>query len=239
MTGRERKAILFAITNIRPSYVVFRTKTDTNVTLMSEKLSEREEQDILNAIVEFIQAAVHSVLYYRSIYPRESFERCRLYGIVVFRNRHPDVVRYVEESVQHILGPLREKRLVEFQIPVLYLHNDERIVEQRVRERFRIMFLDPRGGDGGDMTRDDWYRVFDDCKATLMRLQALSSSDMMPEAVVGQSSFRLNLIVRGREGMEELMCVDGVSTEDGSITLPLRTVQLPMCSMVCMIDITS
>lgn len=231
--------MLFAITSIRPSYGVFRTKTDTNVTLMSEKLSEREEQDILNAIVEFIQAAVHSVLYYRSIYPRESFERCRLYGIVVFRNRHPDVVRYVEESVQHILGPLREKRLVEFQIPVLYLHNDERIVEQRVRERFRIVFQDPRGGDGGDMTRDDWYRVFDDCKATLMRLQALSSSDMMPEAIVGHSSFRLNLIVRGREGMEELMCVDGVSTEDGSITLPLRTVQLPMCSMVCMIDITS
>lgn len=206
---------------------------------MSEKLSEREEQDILNAIVEFVQAAVHSVLYYRSIYPRESFERCRLYGIVVYRNRHPDVVRYVEESVQHIIGPLRGKRLVEFQIPVYHHDDDERIVEQKVRERYRIVFQDPRGAHSGDMTRDDWYRVFDGCKAALMRLQAISSSDMMPEAIAGQSTFRLNLIVRGREGMEELMPVDDESAEDGSLTLPLRTVQLSICTMVCMVDITS
>lgn len=202
-------------------------------------LSEREEQDIVNAIVEFIQAIVHSVLYDRCIYPRESFEQCRLYGIVVYRNRHPDVVGYVEDSVQHMLGPLREKRLVEFQIPVY--HHDGGGMAYRLRERYRIVFEDPRGGSdgGGDMKRDDWYRVFDDCKAALMRLQALSSSDMMPEAVVGQSTFRLCLKVRGREDIEELIRVDedeDAPVENGCMTLAVRTVHLSLCTMVCMID---
>jgi hypothetical protein len=37
------------------------------------------------AVVEFVKALVHLVLYTRRVYPQETFERRRLFDVVVYR----------------------------------------------------------------------------------------------------------------------------------------------------------
>lgn len=37
------------------------------------------------AVLEFVRALVHHVLYTRRVYPEETFERCRLFDVVVYR----------------------------------------------------------------------------------------------------------------------------------------------------------
>ena len=40
------------------------------------------------AVLEFVSALVHLVLYKRSVYPVETFERRRLFDLVVYRCAH-------------------------------------------------------------------------------------------------------------------------------------------------------
>lgn len=50
---------------------------------------------LCDAVLEFLSAAVHTVLKARSTYSPELFENRRLYGISVSQCRHPDVCLYV------------------------------------------------------------------------------------------------------------------------------------------------
>jgi hypothetical protein len=50
---------------------------------------------LIDAVLEFLSAAVHTVLKARNVYSAELFENRRLYGISVSQCRHPDVCLYV------------------------------------------------------------------------------------------------------------------------------------------------
>lgn len=50
---------------------------------------------LLEAVLEFLEAAVHTVLKARHVYSPELFANRRLYGISVSQCRHPDVCLYI------------------------------------------------------------------------------------------------------------------------------------------------
>ena len=59
-------------------------------------------QEIEAALCEFIEAVVHECLFLR-IYPKELFQRHRLYNIVVQRARHPRLCQYITGVVASIM----------------------------------------------------------------------------------------------------------------------------------------
>ncbi|CAM9153688.1 unnamed protein product [Ascophyllum nodosum] len=64
-----------------------RYRMDTSHPSWNEALA-----DIIN---EFIEAAVHTLLHARRVYPQAIFERRRKYGVPVWMSRHPDLNDYI------------------------------------------------------------------------------------------------------------------------------------------------
>jgi hypothetical protein len=62
---------------------------------------------LADALLEFLEAAVHTVLHARGLYPQEVFERRRLYGSCLCpRARHPGVCAYVASALAALRPPL-------------------------------------------------------------------------------------------------------------------------------------
>jgi hypothetical protein len=57
---------------------------------------------LADAVLEFLSAAVHTVLKARNIYSAELFENKRLYGISVSQCRHPDVCLYISTVLRNL-----------------------------------------------------------------------------------------------------------------------------------------
>ena len=54
---------------------------------------------LVSAFTEFLTVAVHTILYERDIYPRESFINARKYNYPVRQNRHPKVCAWIQDAV--------------------------------------------------------------------------------------------------------------------------------------------
>jgi mitotic spindle assembly checkpoint protein MAD2B len=52
-------------------------------------------EEFVDALLEFFEAAVHTVLKSRNVYSPQLFENRRLYGISITKCRHPDVCTYI------------------------------------------------------------------------------------------------------------------------------------------------
>lgn len=50
---------------------------------------------LVSAVLEFLEAAIHTVLKSRNVYSPSLFENRRLYGISVSQCRHPGVCSYI------------------------------------------------------------------------------------------------------------------------------------------------
>lgn len=56
-------------------------------------------QALVTAYTEFLTVAVHTILYERNIYPRESFINARKYNFPVRQNRHPKVCAWIQDAI--------------------------------------------------------------------------------------------------------------------------------------------
>ncbi|GAB5033650.1 mitotic spindle assembly checkpoint protein mad2b [Nannochloropsis oceanica] len=65
-------------------------------------------QEATAVLLEFLEVAVHQVLYNRGVYPSAVFERRRKYDVPVFMSRHPDLNLYIHEVMQAAGGMLME-----------------------------------------------------------------------------------------------------------------------------------
>ncbi|KAL4422389.1 hypothetical protein ABPG75_008586 [Micractinium tetrahymenae] len=74
---------------------------------------------LVDALLEFLEAFIHQVLFVRELYSPELFERQRLYGIAVRRARHPELAAYIADTVAGLRGPLASGSLVKVAIVVL------------------------------------------------------------------------------------------------------------------------
>ncbi|GME91070.1 unnamed protein product [[Candida] boidinii] len=63
--------------------------------------------DILNLTVELLSVFIEQVLYYRDVYPTDSFQKVKAFQLMVHQNRHPGVRKYLEElrdSIKDLLN---------------------------------------------------------------------------------------------------------------------------------------
>lgn len=54
------------------------------------------------AILEFIEVAIHNILYVRQVYPVEVFTRRKKYDVPVWRSRHPELNEYISGAVNAV-----------------------------------------------------------------------------------------------------------------------------------------
>ena len=62
-------------------------------------MPETDRTILMDMYLEFIEALFHQILYHRQLYAPTMFERTKLYGIVVRRARHPELVEYIKDIV--------------------------------------------------------------------------------------------------------------------------------------------
>ncbi|CAB4035549.1 Hypothetical predicted protein [Paramuricea clavata] len=65
-----------------------------------------------NILCEFLEVAIHLILYMREIYPAEIFEKRKKYNVPVQMSCHPELNQYIQ-NVLHSIKPCLEKGEVE------------------------------------------------------------------------------------------------------------------------------
>jgi hypothetical protein len=50
---------------------------------------------MVETMTDFLEVAIHYILYLRNLYPRDTFSKKKMYGVPVWQNRHPGVRGYV------------------------------------------------------------------------------------------------------------------------------------------------
>jgi len=58
--------------------------------------------ETIRGIIEFIEVAIHTILYVRQIYPVDLFVRRKKYDTPVFQSRHPALNEYISGAVKAI-----------------------------------------------------------------------------------------------------------------------------------------
>lgn len=80
-------------------------------TIYMESLIESKEE-LSEELCNFLECAIHNILYTREVYPTTLFKKVRMYNVPVWKCRHPDVVSYVKDMVDSI-RPLFGRGLVD------------------------------------------------------------------------------------------------------------------------------
>ncbi|EPE03607.1 horma domain-containing protein [Ophiostoma piceae UAMH 11346] len=80
--------------------------TDATSTADSTSLSIDEAVRLYGVLQHFFEVAVHSVLYYRRLYPERAFAAVSAFGVPVHQCRHPAVCAWVRSAVQEIMRQL-------------------------------------------------------------------------------------------------------------------------------------
>ncbi len=65
-------------------------------------MSSDVPSELVDALCEFLEAAVHAVLAARGLYSNELFERHRIYSIFVQKARHPELCAYISSVLTNL-----------------------------------------------------------------------------------------------------------------------------------------
>ncbi|CAM9202921.1 unnamed protein product [Hapterophycus canaliculatus] len=103
------------------------------------------DEAVVDIVVEFLEAAIHTLLQARRAYPQDIFERRRKYGVPVWMSRHPELNSYIYQVL------IRTKSLMERgvvrKVLVCFFQEAEH-VDQVPVEKFAF---DIRVDDGGSV----------------------------------------------------------------------------------------
>ncbi|KAJ1145290.1 hypothetical protein NDU88_011580 [Pleurodeles waltl] len=103
-----------------------------------EKMTTLTRQDlnfgqvVADILCEFLEVAVHLILYVREVYPIGIFQKRKKYNVPVQMSCHPELNRYIQDTL-HCVKPLIEKNDVE-KVAVVILDKDHHPVERFVFE---------------------------------------------------------------------------------------------------------
>ncbi|KAG0099488.1 MAD2 mitotic arrest deficient-like 2 [Podila epicladia] len=110
--------------------------------------------DILS---EFLEVAIHMILFVRGIYPPELFESTQKYSCPLKTARHPDLVAYIQQIVQGIRTELQKDTV--HRICVVTLDSSKRAVDRFVFETSVFHPFHDEKGDPADDPASDLARV--------------------------------------------------------------------------------
>lgn len=86
----------------QPARRVGRSTGSTPACTLPLRMSSAPNAALIDAICEFLEAAVHTVLRARGVYSADLFERQRLYGIAVSKARHPELCGYIASVIANL-----------------------------------------------------------------------------------------------------------------------------------------
>ncbi|KAF9056132.1 DNA-binding protein [Panaeolus papilionaceus] len=89
---------------------------------------------LVHAIAEFIEVAIHTILYVRQVYPADIFVRRKKYNTAVYQSRHPALNEYITGAIKAVQEELAQGKIEK----VVIVIKDK---EQTAMERF-IFSLD-------------------------------------------------------------------------------------------------
>ncbi|XP_059147343.1 mitotic spindle assembly checkpoint protein MAD2B-like [Physella acuta] len=89
---------------------------------MTSSTSAETGKVVRDVLVEFVEVAIHSILYNRELYPQGAFEKRVKYNVPVQMCLHPDVCEYIGHLSESLLALLSEGRVNK--ISVVILHPD-------------------------------------------------------------------------------------------------------------------
>ncbi|KAI8962313.1 DNA-binding protein [Daldinia sp. FL1419] len=65
-----------------------------------------QANNLLTSFTQFLTVCIHNILYYRSIYPAQTFLTSRAYNLPVHQSRHPKVCSWIRDAVDAVKGQL-------------------------------------------------------------------------------------------------------------------------------------
>eukprot|EP00041_Stephanoeca_diplocostata_P011600 m.191851 g.191851 ORF g.191851 m.191851 type:complete len:204 (+) comp18602_c0_seq2:145-756(+) len=174
-------------------------------------------EKITDTILEFLEAAVHVILYIRDVYPAQLFEQRTKYGIAIQMSRHPELNTYVSG----VLSSLRQYILEGTVNQISVVIQDENLSPQE-RFNFDIVMM---GGATQGMANDRMVR--DELRGLL---QKLSVADTLLSLPPKDSTFIILAYCKGfPEAMQQKWAQqEPPVSQDGACTrvIPLRSADL-------------
>ncbi|KAL8226420.1 hypothetical protein R6Q57_016252 [Mikania cordata] len=92
---------------------------------MGRKQDQSPERDKSLLLVEFLEVAITSIVFLKGIYPIGAFERRRYMNLVVHNARHPQLHRYIHDSLNALI-PYFQQGMIE-RVAVIFFKNDDKI----------------------------------------------------------------------------------------------------------------
>lgn len=62
-----------------------------------------EARALFNSFTNFLTVSIHTILYYRDIYPRQTFLSARAFNLSVHQSRHPKVCTWINDAVDAVM----------------------------------------------------------------------------------------------------------------------------------------
>lgn len=154
------------------------------------------EASIIDIVLEFLEAAVHQILFVRRLYAEELFERRRLYGIAVRKSRHPDLNAYIGEVFASLRKALVGGTLSK--VAVLVRTESGQPVERFIFEP--RLLAPPPDGERLDLQAIEWQ-----LKGALLKLQY---SDTYLSRLPPDSTFEINAYTIDRDHVDPRLWVE-------------------------------
>lgn len=146
-----------------------------------------------NALVDFLTAAVHLILHERAIYPREVFERRRLFDVSLYRSRHAELNEYVDLAMGGVRELLRRGEADALVLAVLAPPEAGSGGHPAVLERFRFeLRVEPSGRQDGARAAERAEALCAQLRGFLLKL-SFCESLLAPLPAGVERSFRLEL----------------------------------------------
>lgn len=81
-------------------------------------------------LIEFLEVALHNILYVRNIYPPSIFVRRKKYGVPVQMSTHPYLNEYITECLKTIRDLLQKNEVRK--VTVTFFNENQRAIERFV-----------------------------------------------------------------------------------------------------------
>ena len=82
------------------------------------KLKHASVLDVVDIFLEFVETAIHNILYCCNVYPPTLFHKTQKYNCIVYMARHPDVVSYIRNVLDALRVDMEQGRMKQIGIEV-------------------------------------------------------------------------------------------------------------------------
>lgn len=65
-----------------------------------------DARTLFSCFTSFLTVSIHTILYYRSIYPRETFLSAKAFNLPVHQSRHPKICSWITDAVDAVMAQL-------------------------------------------------------------------------------------------------------------------------------------